>query len=134
VPKKTAEKRKRTKRSSCLGGQTSEQENPLAKPLMQSKKLKSQSSVLSILKKTSSMKVVIRLIAGGKIAGENYAQPLQLVAVRLCFSTCNRSVCLVCSDEETILPEPHQKRPQSSPLPKAILKSSGASVVEGTIM
>jgi hypothetical protein len=56
--------------SHSVGGQTSEQERALAKPMKQSKKFKEQSSGLSVTEKTSSMKVVIRPITGVKIGGE----------------------------------------------------------------
>jgi hypothetical protein len=60
---------KRAKGSSHSGDQTSEQEWALAKPVNQSKKFKAQSLVLSIKEKTSSAKIVIRLISGIKTGG-----------------------------------------------------------------
>jgi hypothetical protein len=61
LPKKTIERKKWKKTSSCSGDKTSEQEKALAKPLNPSKKFSvqrggAQSSRLSISEKTSSVK------------------------------------------------------------------------------
>jgi hypothetical protein len=57
VQKKATKKQKRVKGSSRSGGQASEQEIALAKPLKQCEKFKAQSSRLSVIEKTSSMKL-----------------------------------------------------------------------------
>jgi hypothetical protein len=107
APKKTTEKRKHTKGSSHSGGQTSEQEGALAKPMKQSKKFKAQSSGLSITEKVSSAKVVIRPIAGIKIGRENL--PSTSAAGGSAGRASTHAIdtyALSASDEETILPEP----------------------------
>jgi hypothetical protein len=58
------------KGSSRSGGQTSEQEMALAKPLKQSKKF-AQSSGLSITEKASSTKIMTGSVAVSRLAGQN---------------------------------------------------------------
>jgi hypothetical protein len=126
---------KRAKGSSHSGDQTSEQEWALAKPVNQSKKFKVQSLVLSIKEKTSSAKIVIRLIAGIKTGGRK-ASSTSIAGVGAGHASV-RAIDLYASfasNEETILLEARQKHPQNSSLPKAILKPSDASPVEGTTM
>jgi hypothetical protein len=88
----------------------------LAKPVNQSKKFKAQSLVLSITEKTSSMTIVIRLIAGVKTSGRKASSAS--IAGGDARRASTRAIDLYASSafhEETIPLEARQKHPKTLP-------------------